>query len=90
MNLRKTKTDQKGRWALTLDGNTVGYAQEWFISPTQRRWEAEVTVEGQKYSVPNTWSVKQAIVELKEQAEGHVADPAARLQAIRNRANDTH
>lgn len=90
MKIKKRKTQSPGTWILEADGCPVGQAQEWHISPTQRRWGAEVVVDGHTYSIPNTWSVKQAIKEIEEMIQGGVADPAARLAAIRARAEKTN
>lgn len=87
MKIKKRRTDKPGAWILEVDGEPVGQATEWFMSATQRRWQAEATIDGHTYSVPNTWSVKQAIKEIEAMIDGGVADPAARLAAIRARAS---
>lgn len=64
----------------------MGHAQEWFMSPTQRRWSAEATINEHTYTVPNTWSVKQALKEIELMVQDGVGDKTRRLQAIRARA----
>lgn len=87
--IKKRKSNTKGVWILEQDGKAVGQATEWFISPTQRRWSAQVTIDGHARVVANTWSVKQAIKEIEAMILGAVADPSARLAAIRARAQET-
>ena len=87
MQIKKRRTDRPGAWILEMNGESVGQATEWFMSATQRRWSAEITVDSHTYTVPNTWSVKQAIKDLEFMIQQGVADPATRLAAIRARAS---
>lgn len=64
MKLHRRKTETPGIWDLEIDGQVVGQAERWFVSPTQPRWKLTAEVDGRGYLLEHHWSIKQGLTEL--------------------------
>ena len=65
MELHRRKTDDTGVWDLEVNGEIVGKAERWFISPTQPRWKLTAHVNGAGYLIENAASVRKGLAELE-------------------------
>ena len=54
-------------WAIELDGETVGEACATYKTPTQRTWDASMTVDGVAVAVEGIASISKAVATLNDQ-----------------------
>ena len=64
-------------WAIELDGEAVGEACATYKTPTQRTWDASMTVDGVTVGVEGIASITKAVTALNDQLVAATAADAA-------------
>lgn len=64
-------------WAIELDGEAVGEACATYKTPTQRTWDASMTVDGVTVAVEGIASISKAVTALNDLLVAAMAADAA-------------